>query len=187
MLNISLDIDGVVSEYPEHFLEFLSIETGRTFQDLLACKRELGADLYENVKSKYRLSTFKYEIPLKQGMVELSQEIYSQGAKIFIHSSRPFKEYPNMQRSTSKWLLSSGFQFERVAEKNLKNIIESSCSVHVDDEIQEIKRLQANISAHIRWIHVTKESQEPVNTEVSVVKDVSALGRNLRQILMIDK
>lgn len=141
MTIVSLDIDGTISEYPLHWLEFLNESFGYNFSSIDQAKKFLGQDSYKEKKDIYRRSESKYSIPIRNEFIRLAIEIYQRGGKIFINSQRPFSEYPSMLKSTSDWLNKNNFPFETIQEKSIKNLEKQQIKFHFDNEINECLRL----------------------------------------------
>jgi hypothetical protein len=135
-MNFSFDIDGTLTNYPEHWLAFIDLNLGRKFKSVNEAKEELGISVYSQIKHEYRLSEYKFQEPIRESLIELSQKIYDYKNFIYVHSSRPFSKYPQMLSKTSKWLESSGFRFENVDSKNLQNFVKYRIDYHVENEIE---------------------------------------------------
>ena len=140
-LNFSFDIDGVISEYPGYFLEFAKEKFGELFFSIEEIKLNIGEEKYSELKHNYRVSEFKYRIPIESEIIDLSHEVYRSGSRIFVHSSRPFHAYSEMMGRTTQWLKSSGFRFEAVHSKTVVELQGNFIDVHIDDEELEINRL----------------------------------------------
>jgi hypothetical protein len=176
MLKVSFDIDGVISDYPIHFLDYVYIQLSKRFTDLHACKSILGIEIYEEMKARYRQSTFKYQIPIHSEIVEISKDIYRNGGQVSVHSSRPFTSYPNMLRNTTDWLVNGGMSFEKISEKTLTNIVANRCQVHVDDEIL---RLDPKKMSDIKWVCLGTQKSFIEEPSVTLVESFSQLRKVL--------
>jgi uncharacterized HAD superfamily protein len=146
MINISLDIDGTISEYPLHWLAFLNTRLESNFISTDEAKRVLGLKEYKKNKDLYRKSEEKYSIPIKSEFISLANTIYRFGGKVFINSQRPFSKYPSMLKSTSDWLKKSNFPFESIHEKTVSNLKHQEIKYHFDDEMVECLRLSKILS-----------------------------------------
>lgn len=140
-IKVSFDIDGTISEYPKFWLDYILKQTGNNFNDINQAKNLLGVREYKELKSTYRDSEDKFLIPVRDEIVKLSKIIYKMGGEVYINSTRPFKEYPNMIGRTTEWLLRNGLMFEDVGSKTVENLMKQKCIFHVDDEIVDCLKI----------------------------------------------
>lgn len=157
--NFSFDIDGTISDYPDYWLKFLASRTGEEFASTVDAKSRLGADLYNEHKTQWRLGPEKYEIPLRREVLELAGAIYDSGGRVFINSQRPFHKFPQMREKTINWLRLNEFQFEDVGPKSFANLIKQQVSYHIDDEPAEALRL-VHVPSVRRVIVICKDDAE---------------------------
>jgi len=95
-----IDIDGVLTEYPDTMLRFLR-ERGYNFNSLREAKRELGGE-YVLLKHEYR--EVEGELPPKKGAKEFLETLCSRGYSVVLMSSRPTDMYPQLEAKTLNWL-----------------------------------------------------------------------------------
>ena len=138
---ISLDIDGTITNYTQHWLDHIEQKTGKKFGLTKHAKSELGHPLYAELKHSYRLGPEKFDQPVIQSMRDLTHELYRKGVKIYFNSSRPFEKYPKMQQATRLWLKGHDMMFEDVQKKSGRNLNLQRVQIHVDDEISEMERM----------------------------------------------
>ena len=131
----SFDIDGILTAYPEVWLHYISLETEQVFPSVADAKRALGHE-YELLKHRYRLSDYKYEVPVLDDARELLTALRKRGDTIYVCTSRPFSEYPEMKLRTNQWLTEAGVEFDGLVEKTAGKLVEKGCLVHVDDEAE---------------------------------------------------
>jgi hypothetical protein len=134
-MNFSFDIDGTLTDYPQHWLTFIKLNSGRHFKSIKEAKEELGLNVYSKIKHEYRSSEYKFQDPVRESMIELSKKIYEHKNLVYVHSSRPFSKYPQMMSNTSKWLENSGFRFEKIDSKNLQNFLRYEINYHIENEL----------------------------------------------------
>lgn len=137
----SFDIDGTLTEYPTHWMNYLNRLNKSNFKNVNQAKIILGRQTYSSTKDSYRKSEEKYLLPVRSEMMEATQLIYKLGGKVFINSSRPFENYPDMKEKTTNWLRNNNFQFESVEKKTKENFDKQKVDFHFDDEIMECLRL----------------------------------------------
>ena len=134
---VSFDIDGVISDYPRFYLEFIFQKTGESVANIYQAKQVLGQIKYNEIKTEYRKSKEKYSIPIRAELIDLSNTIYGMGGTVFINSRRPFNEFPQMLNKTNEWLSKNGINFESVNSKTLENLVNQNCIFHIDDEPED--------------------------------------------------
>jgi hypothetical protein len=141
-MRISFDIDGTVTDYPKHWLNYLNQKVGSAFIEVRQAKVILGNETYSRIKHEYRMGPEKYLQPVCEVMVRLSHEIYELGGMVFFNSSRPFDRYPEMLQKTSTWLSHYGFLFEQIYLKNGSNMNDLKIDIHLEDELSEVERIR---------------------------------------------
>jgi hypothetical protein len=157
--NISFDIDGTISDYPDYWLKFLSTRAGVEFSTTSSAKSVLGLDLYQEYKTQWRLGSEKYEIPVRSELLKLADLIYDSGGRVFINSQRPFNLFPQMRERTIDWLSRNRFKFEDVAPKTLTSLSKQQVTCHIDDESIEAFRLMG-VPTLSRVILICKDERE---------------------------
>ncbi len=186
-MNFSFDIDGTLTNYPQHWLTFIEINLGKNFKSIDEAKKELGIQVYSEIKHKYRLSEYKFQEPIRKNLIDLSEEIYKGKNLIYVHSSRPFSQYPQMMSSTYEWLKASGFRFEKIDSKNLPNFVKYGIEYHVENELEHCNSLlEANF---LKGIFLIDESTNDVVHDKRIIPiGLESLGSYiLNEILIGDE
>jgi len=111
-----IDIDGVLTKYPEAMLDFLKSK-GYNFRSLHEAKNKLGK-LYDELKHEYR--TIEAEIPLKEGVAEAIRQLKDHGFSIVLMTTRPVDKYPYLEYKTIKYLENNGIHFDYIHFTNNK-------------------------------------------------------------------
>lgn len=168
----SFDTDGVLNYYPAVWLEFIAIHTGRIFTSNDAARAVLH-DQYDKLKHEYRLSDFKYSVPVNVEAYETVNALKRRGDSVYICTSRPFARYEHMRQRSIEWLRKSGIGFDGLIEKEPENLKEKQCIIHIDDEIDAIKILR---DKGIQCILYQREQPVmPLSREVRVITDLRQL------------
>lgn len=152
---VALDIDGVLSDYPRCFYEFVMVRTSvdvEDYDELDSYKAFGGAfDPIElaALKDEYRQSGAKRDIPTMQGAVAFTQALRSMGYKIVLLSSRPVKKYSRMFSDTLHWLNKNRVPYDAIMwdeNKECRLIDEFGDKVvmFVDDEPVNVARVSAS-------------------------------------------
>ena len=136
----SFDIDGVLNDYPEVWLNYIYIETNERFISKEEAKNSLG-ELYWHIKKNYRMSDYKYQVPIKPDAKYLISTLKERGDKIIIATTRPFEHYSFMRENTKKWLESNNIYFESLVNK--EELYKEDFDIHIDDEIGDILKIKS--------------------------------------------
>lgn len=92
---ISIDIDGIMTDYPACWLKYLTIVHGiRECSSVAEARYRLGDALYEHLKQVYRLSEYKANLSLKDSFVYLYSVLKKVGYEICIATSRQLEGKP---------------------------------------------------------------------------------------------
>lgn len=168
----SFDTDGVLNNYPAVWLEFIALQTGKVFNSVDEAKTALG-ERYELLKHSYRLSDFKYQVPINLEARETINALTRRGDIVYISTSRPLEQYPDMQRRSVEWLKQGGIAFNGFLEKKIEQLRAKKCMIHIDDEMHAIQMLS---SQEIQCIlYQRKKPFVPASSEIMVVKDLREL------------
>lgn len=143
----SSDVDGIMNDYPDCFLNFIKIHHGITYSTKEEAKLNLG-DEYNNLKEDYRNSSFKFELPFHEDAIQFYKELNTKNIPIIFSTSRQFKKYPHMYDRTKQWLASSGVVFSGLIQKSTDNFLKYNITHHVDDEYEHGEKL---ISPNRDW------------------------------------
>ncbi|GAG06608.1 unnamed protein product, partial [marine sediment metagenome] len=104
--------------------------------------RKILGDEYRLLKHRYRLSDYKYNVPVLDDAREVLATLRKRGDIVYVSTSRPFSGYPEMKRQTIQWLTEAGVEFDGLVEKTPESLIEKKCDIHVDDEIETVILLE---------------------------------------------
>ncbi len=142
--NISFDIDGILNNYPKCFLDYCSIFHGIKVESLMELKNSLRTDFdYSHLKKCYRESDYKYNLPIDINIANAIRKL-SLKNNVYILTSRPFNDYPEMFKRTSDWLKNNNIEYKELLSKNIYNLNDKNIELHVDDDIGHIASLINN-------------------------------------------
>lgn len=150
MKTISIDIDGVLNNYPTCWLDYIELQQNEKFTSIEDAKIKLGERVYSDIKEKYRTSGHKGKIPVNPIASEFTKLLKKTGYKIIIATSRPFDLYPGLETLTLNWLKSNNIEFDFLERK--KNLLLKNYNLlcHVDDELEHVyPLLKENIGVFI--------------------------------------
>lgn len=144
---ISFDIDGIINNYPLCFLDFYALRFGKEYQTLEDLKQEIGETSYSDAKREYRLSDFKYSVPIDDRIKGLMQTLNG-CCDLYILSSRPFDEFPGMFERTVEWLRLGNVPFLKILPKCRASLHDLQICLHVDDEVSHVLQLLNSTSTN---------------------------------------
>lgn len=140
---IIFDIDGVINNYPDCYLDWVFENYGIKYVSMDEIKEKLDIKTYEEIKEKYRLSGAKLHQPINIQTVNVMKKLYDSGEKIVLYTARPVSRYKRIYSDTLKWLKKNNvpfhaiywtdFQKEDIYKFNFK------CKFIVEDDLQNAK------------------------------------------------
>lgn len=138
---LSFDIDGIINNYPKCFLDFFNSRQSilPTVDNLEFLKNKYN-DLYKFFKHQYRLSDYKYSIPVNPIIKDLINNL-SNSYGIVILTTRPFERYEGMFSRTYNWLAGAGIKFDYLDVKCTNSFNNYSPIVHIDDDFNHVSDL----------------------------------------------
>lgn len=95
ILNIVCDIDGVLTDYPKCYSEYINIVTNN---------RHINEGSIKDIKEHYRTSGYKRVLPVLKNNVNTLRSLYSRKHLIYLITSRPVEQYPIIKEDTLYWL-----------------------------------------------------------------------------------
>ena len=107
------DLDGVFAPYPECWLEFIEVRTGRAFGSLDEAKQGISYADYVRLKNEYRSSEFKYSLTPRAGSPEFTRFLIQEGWFVGIVTTRPAGHRQLLIR-TIRWLERNGIVFDDI-------------------------------------------------------------------------
>jgi hypothetical protein len=164
----SFDIDGVLNDYPAVWLKFIFQETNNKYTSKAEARNSLGED-YWKIKEKYRISDFKYQVPVNPDAQYLTSALKKRGDKIIIATTRPFNRYPLMKNRTRAWLETNLILFDSLISK--KDLDKVNFDIHIDDELKDILQVKSTVKSK-KYILL---SSTEANSEIDSVEHVSSL------------
>lgn len=114
-----LDIDGVLNDYPECWLNFLkqhwsevTLSLPLQIVNLHQAKQEIPFQIYKDLKWAYRESGYKENIEPNPMASTMTWHLRQQGYHIVIITSRPVKTHPSLFKQTINWLQKNDIKFD---------------------------------------------------------------------------
>jgi len=85
-----IDIDGILTDYPNCFLYWVSDKYGTMYESIEKMQDSMTIEEYNSIKHEYRISGVKATLPVKEDALRLLELLNDLGYYIWIVSSRPF-------------------------------------------------------------------------------------------------
>lgn len=164
----SFDIDGVINFYPSVWLDYIFQETKYHYETKDQARLILGED-YWILKEKYRLSDYKYQVPVNPDALYVITALKKRGDRVIISTTRPFDSYPLMKSQTKAWLDANGILFDLLISK--KELYKENFDIHIDDELKDILQVKSKVN-NKKFILL---SSTEINSEVDDIDNVSSL------------
>jgi len=111
---VVFDIDGVINNYPDCFVDWVNINKKTSFKSLENIKCEMNIEEYEKTKEEYRLSGDKRFQPINVDTVETITKLKSLGYKIVLYTVRPVNTYKRIYSDTLQWLNANNIRFDSI-------------------------------------------------------------------------
>ena len=171
---ISFDIDGVLNDYPQCWVDYINKKMHTKFSSKTEAKKKLGSHKYNKIKHTYRLSNYKYSIPVEKKTVNLMKKLKKK-FKIIIVTSRPFQKYPNMKLNTNKWLVKRKIPFDELYYKS-KLIFTKYPKIffHIDNEVNDCNFL---IKKKINCFVIRKKKFEVKSKYLTIINSIDFLEK----------
>ncbi|MEY2829561.1 MAG: 5 nucleotidase, deoxy (Pyrimidine), cytosolic type protein [Bacteroidota bacterium] len=170
---ISVDIDGILNNYPICWLEFIKIQTAKSFTSTIEAKLNLGDDVYKEIKHLYRTSGYKSKLPVQPFAALATKIIESKGYSIVITTSRPFDKYDGLEELTKQWLINNSITFHHLHKKQA-DLLDKFPSIiaHIDDEFDHTlifleKNITVFLTSDLSVVQNSKFNQSPLIKQVN--------------------
>lgn len=181
---VTCDIDGVLTDYPKCWLDFLQEKTGILYDSTIEAKEK--EPNYSQYKDLYRESNYKATLPILESNKHALNQL-AETYDILVVTSRPINDekYPHLKENTYNWLKSNGLKFKDLRFKDEDaNFLENlNFAFHIDDEIKYVnsvsKRIKSNNNYDESKVYLLNPSNsldlESLDDNVIVVKDIQEI------------
>lgn len=122
---VALDIDGTLGDYHRNFLEFADRyfhSSCGSWLEMAKTRDNPGLPLWEwmgiqrrdyrDAKLAYRQGGWKRWMPVYEGAAELTREMRSAGAEVWLCTTRPYLRLDNVDPDTREWLSRNGIEYD---------------------------------------------------------------------------
>lgn len=143
----AVDIDGILSDYPKCFIDWVNENGNLDFKiETMKDFRREPKKLLE-MKHLYRVSRTKRNLPVKNNVVNAMKKLKNEGYHIIILTTRPAKKYSKLYIDTLVWLENNRIPFDYlkfVEEEKFATIIHdfSIIKFMIEDEEDNIRKIR---------------------------------------------
>lgn len=164
---VAVDIDGTLGDYHGHFLRFAQQYLGRGDEQLWTYRGKpgfrqwftetyrVGDQVYRDIKLAYRQGGMKRSMPAYPGAARLCQAVLTEGAELWLTTTRPYLRLDNIDPDTREWLRRNGIKdytglvYDDDKYHRLAELVDKRRIVAVVDDLPEMVE-QAAVAVHWR-------------------------------------
>lgn len=117
---IIFDIDGVINNYPDCYLDWVESQTGIRYNGMDDIKLKLDIETYEKIKEEYRTSGAKRTQYVVEDAVSTMQKLKELDETIILYTTRPVGQYKRIYSDTLYWLKKNKIPFDAIFWSDLK-------------------------------------------------------------------
>lgn len=193
MRYISLDIDGIVNNYPNTMFNFAFEEFNLDVNSKEVLKEKLNSINinYSDFKHLYRkkyecVEVVNYDVKVNQDFIDFYKEFQNfSNLAIVFRTSRPESLYPGTLNRTSEWLRFYGIEENIVTNKTEHSFKLYQPLLHIDDEIEHLN-LHKTYSKHNQLFLYRPQSEEHVEFgNYKVIKKLTQLCLIIPQLTLM--
>lgn len=177
-----IDIDGVLNNYPQTFIDFVNDKLNTDFNTLKEIKAMIPYSLYKKLKEEYRTSAYKNSAIPKEGAKELLEYLHNKRYLIYIITARPLFKY-NLLENTILWLRACDLYYDYIYCSQKKDFTIFEKFGHIDfviddncDNINNIKNINGNDCIYINIINNDNENSF-CDKDIVRTKDLSLIKK----------
>lgn len=177
-----IDIDGVLNNYPQTFIDFVNDKLNTDFETLKEIKSIIPYGNYKKLKESYRMSSYKNNAIPKDGAKELLNYLKDNEYLIYIITARPLFKY-NLLENTILWLKNNNLIYDYIYCSQKKDFTIFEKFGHIDfviddncDNINNIKAINGNDCIYINIINSDNENSF-CDTDVIRTKELSLVKK----------
>lgn len=178
---ISTDIDGCLSEYPLHFLNWVKNETGVSYPTLESLKTSRSKKDYEILKHGYRTSGVKRNLPIIPYARNVLSSLVKKGFELCVITSRP--KWEPVYSDTVFWLGKNNIPYsELYFSKQKMKLLErkglENFGIIIDDDYELLRKI-AKKTKGIKLFHLNGYNKNRFDKGIYRVNDWISIGKLL--------
>jgi uncharacterized HAD superfamily protein len=183
---VGVDIDGVLADYPDCFINYVNDKVGTNFKaedldqyNLYEAITDIPTEVMKELKHDFRKSGQLKKVGVLPGAKEFLQSLRNKSYKIVLLSARPYKEYRRIFADTKEWLDKNGLIYDAILwdEDKLNRLIrefgENNVSFFVEDNLKN-----ANSISKSTKVYLLDKSYNQGKTDSNISR-----VNNLREVL----
>lgn len=176
---ITCDIDGILTDYPKCWLNYLKDNCGTLYNTVAEAK--MREPKYKMYKDMYRESEYKANLPMNEHNKEVLKCL-SENYDIIFATSRPINDgrYPHLKDNTYNWLRKNGLNFKELVFKDIEATFlnDKNIAFHIDDEMKYAEAVSKKMSTKQMYggrVYLLTDNSEKLPEGITAVKDLSEL------------
>lgn len=153
---IGVDIDGVLNDYPDCFLQWVKINEGVHANALRFLKDKVGLRRYLELKRVYRESGEKVNQVVREGAREFLSGLRSLGFAVVALSKRPYWRYHRIYADTLEWFEKNRIVVDAILfhpEKHRKIVEDFPNLVAMMEDDPDVAREVVAIGVPVALVH----------------------------------
>ena len=187
---VGVDIDGVLADYPECFIDFINDKVGTDFKakelnqyNLYEAITDIPTEVMKELKHEFRKSGKLKKVGILPGAKEFLQRLKDKDYRIILLSARPYKKYRRIFADTKEWLKENDLAHDAIlwGEDKLNRMIrefgEKSVKFFVEDNLKNANSISKSTKVYL----LNKSYNQGVLSE-NVVR-----VKNLKEVLLNEK
>lgn len=180
----AIDIDGVLNDYPDCWVNYLNEALGTEYADLNEAKANVPFAIYNYAKEKYRSSGIKEMLPVKPDAKQLMRVLKSYGYIIVIMTSRPIYQNQNVFEQTVRWLKKNGLPYDDLFFTDKKNMTIAKYFPNIEFVIEDNRKNANEIAAMGKPVFLmdNKYNQGELFPLVTRVKDLEEVCKIIVEV-----
>ena len=177
-----IDIDGVLNNYPQTFIDFVNDSFASDFNTLKEIKQSIPYERYKQLKEEYRMSPYKNNASPKEGAKEMLHYLRNNNYLIYIITARPLFKY-NLLENTILWLKNNNLVYDYIycSQKKDFTIFEKFGHIDfvIDDNCDNINNIQNINGQNCIYVNViNKDNKHSVcNYGIIRTEDLSSITK----------
>lgn len=175
------DIDGVLNDYPDCYVDFVNKKLDKNFKNLSEIKSTLTYREYKEIKYIYRTCGYKENLEVKKYSKEVLKELKRMGYYIIILSSRPVDEINSLIIQTTNWLKKNDLEYDYLMFGNSKHLDVIQKFGNVEFIVEDNRSFANNIARHNYKVFLLKndynvgklhDNVKPINHIYDILEDI---------------
>lgn len=174
---VSFDIDGIMNNYPQCWVDYVNTELCNSFLTKDDIKKTIGGHKYRLLKYQYRHSEYKANLKFNKTTISLADIFRDKGYEIIVSTSRPIndKNYKDLKKLTIGWIKKNKFPYDLLVDKKkelAKKSYYSNISFHIEDDYHYAQEFA---NKGVKTILITAEDLVIDNPNIINVKSLEEL------------